>query len=318
VPAAGSLPLASSCAPDLIIQSTPRQIQGYPRPPKRMSHIQLYITASTPVSCADPQSLITRRLHGASGHLHASLLVRTRQPYGRRHSVQHGDGLQTVGCCTVGAHCCMHNRGAQDTDGADQRQQGMRATTLERLQCSSHAEKESAHAAHVCMSQTVIAMAPPFGFGADGHVELGISDFQVWQRAGQGLPDPDVNRMGFFITPTEPQTLPEFDRSKVKLYAKHCNSSSLPYASFCTCNLLLTSAASHLICCRMVQGECPLDAENLVKLFTMDVVDQYTSEEHVYRVALQVIFNRVTLLSTSGQRSRQPVHAAAAQQGRSQ
>ena len=83
------------------------------------------------------------------------------------------------------------------------------------------------------MSQTLIAMAPTFGFGTDGHVEIGISEFQVWQRAGRGLPDPDVKRMGFFITQSEPQTLPEFDRSKVEAYAKHCGSSSLPYASYC-------------------------------------------------------------------------------------
>ena len=67
----------------------------------------------------------------------------------------------------------------------------------------------------------------------------------------------------------------------------------------------------------MVQGECPLDADNTVKLFTMDVVDQYTAEEHVYRVALQVILGRITLLNTSGQRSRQPVRAAAGHRGRS-
>ena len=54
-----------------------------------------------------------------------------------------------------------------------------------------------------------------FWFGADGHVELGISEFQVWHHAGQGVPDPDVKRMGFFITTSEAQTLLEFDLSQV-------------------------------------------------------------------------------------------------------
>lgn len=65
------------------------------------------------------------------------------------------------------------------------------------------------------MLQSLFAIASPFGFGADGHVELGISEFQVWHHAGQGVPDPDVKRMGFFITTSEAQTLLEFDLSQV-------------------------------------------------------------------------------------------------------
>ena len=45
--------------------------------------------------------------------------------------------------------------------------------------------------------------------------EIGISEFQVWHHAGQGVPDPDVKRMGFFITTSEAQTLLEFDLSQV-------------------------------------------------------------------------------------------------------
>ena len=41
-------------------------------------------------------------------------------------------------------------------------------------------------------------------------------------------------------------------------------------------------------CCGMLQGECALDAENIVKLFTMDMVDQQKVEEYVYEMALQV------------------------------
>ncbi len=69
--------------------------------------------------------------------------------------------------------------------------------------------------------QSLFAIASPFGFGADGHVEIGISEFQVWHHAGQGVPDPDVKRMGFFITTSEAQTLLEFDLSQVRCIAAH-------------------------------------------------------------------------------------------------
>ena len=62
-------------------------------------------------------------------------------------------------------------------------------------------------------------MAPPFGFGADGHVELGISECEVWQHAGQAVPDPDHKRMGFIMTTSEAQ--PHFNRSKVQSIATH-------------------------------------------------------------------------------------------------
>lgn len=51
-------------------------------------------------------------------------------------------------------------------------------------------------------------------------MEIGLSDFQVWHQAGQGVPDPDVKRMGFFITTSDAQTLLEFDLSQVKKLLK--------------------------------------------------------------------------------------------------
>ena len=49
-------------------------------------------------------------------------------------------------------------------------------------------------------------------------MEIGIrNDFQVWHQAGHGVPDPDVKRMGFFITTSDAQTLLEFDLSQVGL-----------------------------------------------------------------------------------------------------
>ncbi len=66
-------------------------------------------------------------------------------------------------------------------------------------------------------TQSLFAIATPFGFGRDGRVEIGISDFQVWHQAGHGVPDPDVKRMGFFITTSDAQTLLEFDLSQVGL-----------------------------------------------------------------------------------------------------
>lgn len=75
-----------------------------------------------------------------------------------------------------------------------------------------------AHTADVCTLQSLIAMAPPFGFGVDGHVEVGISECYVWHHAGQGVPDPDHKRMGFIITTSEAQ--PQFNRSKVQSIAR--------------------------------------------------------------------------------------------------
>ena len=67
----------------------------------------------------------------------------------------------------------------------------------------------------------------------------------------------------------------------------------------------------------MLQGECALDAEDTVKLFTIDQVDQQKSEEWVYKVALQVITSCIALLNTTRQRSWQPVDVAAGQRLRS-
>lgn len=74
--------------------------------------------------------------------------------------------------------------------------------------------RSDTHFSHLVL-QSLFAIASPFGFGADGHVELGISEFQVWHHAGQGVPDPNAKRMGFFITTSEAQTLLEFDLSQV-------------------------------------------------------------------------------------------------------
>ena len=54
------------------------------------------------------------------------------------------------------------------------------------------------------------------------------------------------------------------------------------------CHLSGSLLLQQVACCDMVQGECALDAENIVKLFTMDMVDQQKVEEYLYEVALQV------------------------------
>jgi hypothetical protein len=66
----------------------------------------------------------------------------------------------------------------------------------------------------MCM-QSLFAVASPFGIGAGSHLELGIRELEVWHRAGEGVSDPDVRRMGFFIAKSEAQTLLESDHSKV-------------------------------------------------------------------------------------------------------
>lgn len=65
----------------------------------------------------------------------------------------------------------------------------------------------------------------------------------------------------------------------------------------------------------MLQGECVLDAEDIVKLFTIDQVDQHKSEEWVYKVALQVSTSCVALRSTVWQQLRQAMNAAAVRRG---
>ena len=79
--------------------------------------------------------------------------------------------------------------------------------------CSqSSSWKENAYTA-MCM-QSLLDIAP-FGFGAGGHVELGITNFILWHKAGPGVPDPDDKRMGFFIAKSEAQTLLEADVAQV-------------------------------------------------------------------------------------------------------
>ena len=59
---------------------------------------------------------------------------------------------------------------------------------------------------------------------------------------------------------------------------------------------------------REMQGECALDAENIVKLFTMDMVDQQKVEEYVYEMALQVMTTTCPAVSApcGSSRSSQP------------
>ena len=80
----------------------------------------------------------------------------------------------------------------------------------------------------VLVSQNLFAIDTPFGFGNDGHVEIGISEFAVWHQDEQGVPDPDVKKMGFFITTSDSQTLLEYDLSQARLAAS--------VAQACACN----------------------------------------------------------------------------------
>lgn len=73
------------------------------------------------------------------------------------------------------------------------------------------------------LPQSFFAIDTPFGFGKDGTVEIGISDFSVWHQKGAGVPDPDIKQMGFFITTAEAQTLLEYDLAQV------CRPSSMAF-----------------------------------------------------------------------------------------
>ena len=63
--------------------------------------------------------------------------------------------------------------------------------------------------------RALFPIATPFGFGPDGHIEITLKDLQPWHRTGEGVADPDLARMGFFLTTSEAQTLLEFDLSQV-------------------------------------------------------------------------------------------------------
>ena len=63
--------------------------------------------------------------------------------------------------------------------------------------------------------QSLFAIASPSRFGAGGHVELGVTNFILWHHAGEGVPDPDVERMGFLIAKPADQTLLESDLAQV-------------------------------------------------------------------------------------------------------
>jgi hypothetical protein len=80
--------------------------------------------------------------------------------------------------------------------------------------------------------RALFPIATPFGFGPDGHIEITLKDLQPWHRTGDGVPDPDLSRMGFFLTTSEAQTLLEFDLSQVgtPLIPRHAPS-RLPRAS---------------------------------------------------------------------------------------
>ena len=63
--------------------------------------------------------------------------------------------------------------------------------------------------------RALFPIATPFGFGPDGHIEITLKDLQPWHRTGDDVPDPNLGRMGFFLTTSESQTLLEFDLSQV-------------------------------------------------------------------------------------------------------
>jgi hypothetical protein len=64
--------------------------------------------------------------------------------------------------------------------------------------------------------RSLFPIASPFGFGLDGHIDLTVTGFQPWHHSGEGVPDPKLNRMGFFITASEAQTLLEFDLAQAR------------------------------------------------------------------------------------------------------
>ena len=70
-----------------------------------------------------------------------------------------------------------------------------------------------------------------------------------------------------------------------------CDAATCAEVRCCCCHLLekLRSPVS--------QGECTLDAENTIKLFTMDQVDLQKAEEFKYEIALQVLPAAATVMA---------------------
>ncbi len=63
--------------------------------------------------------------------------------------------------------------------------------------------------------RALFPIATPFGFGPNGHIDITLKDLQPWHRTGENVPDPNLSRMGFFLTTSEAQTLLEYDLSQV-------------------------------------------------------------------------------------------------------
>ena len=62
--------------------------------------------------------------------------------------------------------------------------------------------------------RALFPIATPFGFGPNGHINITLKDLQPWHRTGD-VRDPNLARMGFFLTTSEAQTLLEYDLSQV-------------------------------------------------------------------------------------------------------
>ena len=62
--------------------------------------------------------------------------------------------------------------------------------------------------------RALFAIAAPFGFGPNGHIDMTLKDLQPWHRSGANVPDPNLARMGFFLTTAEAQALPKYNRSR--------------------------------------------------------------------------------------------------------
>ena len=98
--------------------------------------------------------------------------------------------------------------------------------------------------------RALFPIASAFGFGEDGHIDITLRDFQPWHHSGEGVPDPNLARMGFFLTTSEAQTLLEFDLSQVQRAPP-------PLLTNAPARRLLTSA----VCpCRSIKTDLPKSA----------------------------------------------------------
>jgi len=53
--------------------------------------------------------------------------------------------------------------------------------------------------------RALFPIAAPFVFGPNGHIDMTLKDLQPYHRTGKDVPDPNVARMGFFMTTSEAQ-----------------------------------------------------------------------------------------------------------------